>query len=534
MAGRNIKPLRFNPRSVTDALDGGLVPEGGLAILQDLIFDPSNPFTFECRPAAVPHPAFTQNSDAFPAMGRISIAYVVGDLCYGMVAAGSVGDYDQPFAYDIENGVFYGVTGTLSTATLPVTQTPTGDWVPPTMDVVGILLVVTHPGFTGGSNAFFGWFDLTVPTSPVWNAGNTTTFPLNAVPSAVRQYNERAWLAVGNALWFTDSLTINVSSGNNILIIGDTTPITALSPQPLTTAVQGIIQSLAVFKSETIAQITGDDSTANLTVSIVSDAIGTDAPRTVVPITKGTFFVAEDGLRLLKQDGTISDPNPDLKIPFIYALTPSRASAAYNNNIYRVSVQNGHANGNPLEEYWFDVRQNGWTGPHSFTQDMAVAWRDSFVCFTGTSAPNLFTSDVVQKGSATYVENGQPMNFLMETSPLMDDGGLYENSAVLSVIDMELPTNGIAYNFAAMDVNHGVLSIVTVTAPTAGAIWDSVTWGDFIWTPVSYGLDRYNIPWTNNLVFSRMVIQAQGPSSFGFKIGKLTIGYQPLKYVRTP
>ncbi|MDE1868135.1 MAG: hypothetical protein KGI08_10565, partial [Thaumarchaeota archaeon] len=39
------------------------------------------------------------------------------------------------------------------------------------MDVCGVNLVVTHPGFDGVTN-FFGWFNISNPGSPIWNAGN--------------------------------------------------------------------------------------------------------------------------------------------------------------------------------------------------------------------------------------------------------------------------------------------------------------------------------------------------------------------------
>lgn len=528
MAGRDIKPYRFNPRGVVDALDGGQIQDGGLLAATDLIFDPSNPFTFECRPAAVKQSSFAGISGA----NFVSVSYIVGDICYGMIKSSTVSGHDQPFAYNLVTNALVTVSGTQSSATLPTSQSATGTWVPPTMALVGVNLYVTHPGFAGGAGAYFGWFDTTDPTDPIWHSGNTTGTALAAVPSAVAQFNARAWFVVNNAIYFTDTLDINISEATNILILGDSINITAVAPQPLVTSVQGIIQSLAVFKPNVIALITGDDSEGNLTLNIISSSVGCSAGRTIAATSKGLKFMATDGIRLLGQDGTLGDPNPDLKIPFIYALTPSRASAAYNNNIYRITVQNGHENGNPLEEYWFDERQNAFTGPHSFTQDMAVAYNSEFVVFNSNFAPGLYTSEVVQDGTSIYVENGNDMTFLMRTSPMTDGGTLYENSCVLTVVDMELPTNGDSYTFVASDVNRGVLSQAKVTAPTSGAIWNAFIWGLGVWTANSYGLDRYNIPWTAPLVFSRMTLQATGPSSFGFKIGKSTIAYQPLKFIR--
>lgn len=523
-----MQPFRFNPRSVTDALDGGQVAPGSLAKAINLIFDPANPFTFECRPAALK----TYDFSDLDGPEAVSVAYIVGDICYGMIASSAVSDYDQPFAYNLVTNTLITVSGTQSSSTLPLTQPTTGNWTPPTMALVGPLLYVTHPGFIGGASAFFGWFDTTNPAAPVWHSGNTGTNLLPSVPTNVAQFNNRAWLVVKNAIYFTDALTTTISDASHILIIGDSINITALAPQPLITSVQGIIQSLVVFKHNIIALITGDDTQGNLAINIISSSVGCIAPRTISPTPKGLMFESIDGIRVIGQDGTLGDPNPDLKNPFIFALSPSRSSACYNKGIYRVTVQNGHANANPKEEYWFDFAMNGWTGPHTFVQDMAVSYGDTFIVFNSELAPSLWTSDVVQSGTSTFVENDDDMSFLEETSPMPDSGGLYENSAVLSVIDMQLPNNGDSYTFAASDVNNGVLSTASVVSPVSANLWGSFDWGSGTWTPFSYGLDRYNIPWSAPLVFSRMVWQISGPSSLGFKIGKLSVGYQPLKYVR--
>ena len=185
-----------------------------------------------------------------------------------------------------------------------------------------------------------------------------------------------------------------------------------------------------------------------------------------------------------------------------------------------------------MEEYWYDFSRNGWTGPHTFTQDMCVSYKGTFIAFNNSLAPSLWTSDAVQSGTSTFVENGNAMSFLEQTSPMPDDGGLYEMSAVLSVIDMELPQVAQSYTLVASDVNHGVLSMATIATNASGAIWDGFNWGTGVWTATSYGLDRYNIPWTNPLVFSRMVWQITGTSRLGLKIGKMTVGYQPTNYVR--
>jgi hypothetical protein len=389
-----------------------------------------------------------------------------------------------------------------------------------TLDLQGTTFI--NPWVAGGTQLIveesgsFGWFDLTVPTSPVWNAGNTTGNGLVAVPLAVAQYNSRAYFAVGNAVVFTDPLALSVANASDALLVGDSLPITALAPQPTTTSVQGIIQSLTVFKANVTATISGDSADQNLALSIISSAIGTKAGRSVCPATDGTLFVTSDGVRLLKQDGTFSETNADLKVPFINAVFPSRISGCYNNGIYRVSVQNGSVAGNPMQEYWLDVRRNGWTGPHSFVQDMACPYGGSFVAFNSTLAPSLWVSDTVQSVASVFTENSVPMTYKLGTSFLPDNGGLYENSATLTTADLGLPASSGAVTFTAKDVTHGTLDTAVVPVGTPGV------------------LERYNVPWSTPLVFSRLEIDVTGASSAGVKVGKMTVGYQPLKYVRVP
>jgi len=523
-----MQPFRFNPRSVVDALDGGQVQPGGCSALTNLVFDRVNPATLECRPAATEEYDFA----GITTPTHVSIAYVVGDICYGFIGSAAVATYDQPFAYNLATSTLITVTGTQDSTTLPLTQGTTGMWAPPTMALVGVLLYVTHPGFTGGATAYFGWFDTTDPTAPVWHAGNTTTTLLPTVPTAVAQFNNRAWLACDNVLYFTDALTTTISDATHILTIGDSIGITAIAPQPLITTVQGIIQSLCVMKPAIVGLITGDAVDGTLAINIISSSVGTSAPRTVAPTPKGLVFMAEDGIRLLGQDGVLGSPYGEFKVPFTEALTPSRASAAYNNGIYRITVQNGHKNGNPYEEYWLDLMAGGWTGPHTFVQDVVYPYEDTFVAFWKDTAPALHISDVTQSGSSTFTEDGSALTFLYRTAPLSDGGGMYEGSACLSVVDMQLPHVAQSYTFVASDVNHGVISTAAVATSLTGAVWNGFNWSEATWTSVSYGMERYNIQWTEPLVFSRLVIQATGTAIAGFKIGKLVVGNEPLKYVR--
>ena len=292
MSLQDARPLAFSPRSVTDALDGGTVSPGSMNSAVNLIFDPSNPATLTCRPAAIKTYAFAGLSTP----GVVSVAYEVGDICYGMIASAAVSTYDQPFAYNLDTNTPITVSGTQDNTTLPLTQATSGDWVPATMALVGELLYVTHPGFVGGGSAFFGWFDTTDPTAPVWHAGNTTTNLLPSVPTSVSQFNNRAWFACENAINFTDALSTAISDATHVLTIGDSSPITAQAGQPLVTTVQGQIQSLIVFKESTFGIITGDAITGDLALNMNSSEVGTTFPRTVQATPKGVIFACNDGI----------------------------------------------------------------------------------------------------------------------------------------------------------------------------------------------------------------------------------------------
>ncbi len=528
MANRSTMPFRFNPRSVVDALDGGQVAPGGCALLTNLIFDPVNPFALQCRPAALKQTDFS----SLTTPGFVSVAYIVGDICYGMIKSGAVATYDQPFAYNLATNSLVTVSGTQSSATLPLTQSSSGAWTPPTMALVGVNLIVTHPGFIGGMSAFFGWFDTTNPAAPVWHAGNTTTNLLPSVPTAVAQFNNRAWFALGNVLGFTDTLAFSISDATNFLTMNDINVITALAPLSQTTSVQGGIQSLAAFGEHAITVITGDAAFNNLADNTISTSVGTLSARGIANTDKGLMFPANDGIRTLGVDSTLSEPNTDLKVLFIFSVEPTRISASYNNNIYRITSQNGLALGTPKQEYWFDFRSNGWTGPHTFVQDMVVPYSETFVAFDSGNAPALYISDVVATGSSTFTELGSALNFTFRTAPMQDDGGLFQGTSTLSVLDLQLPHVNQSYTFSAFDVNQGLLSTAPLTVSSIGNIWDGFNWSNDTWTANTYGLSRYNIPWTNPLTFTRLIFQMYGPSNLNFKVGKLTVGYEPTRYVR--
>ena len=73
---------------------------------------------------------------------------------YERSASAAFAGKDEPFCFDITAGTFVAITGTAS-ANLPTTQATSGDWTPPTMDMVANRILVTHPGFTGSNKVEF-------------------------------------------------------------------------------------------------------------------------------------------------------------------------------------------------------------------------------------------------------------------------------------------------------------------------------------------------------------------------------------------
>jgi len=166
MTLRNAKPIKFSPKGLSDTLDSSDSFPGACATLQNLIPDPTTLNVWTPRPAAVELTTFT----GFSTPGVISCLKVVGTRVYGLIASARNSGKDEPFSYNIVTNAFDTIANVTS-SNVPTTQSTTGDWVPPTMDLMGTLLVVTHPGFDGSSH-FFGWFDITVPSAPRWHAGN--------------------------------------------------------------------------------------------------------------------------------------------------------------------------------------------------------------------------------------------------------------------------------------------------------------------------------------------------------------------------
>ncbi len=542
MSLRNAAPTPFSPSGVTDTLDGSNAPQGSMAALVNLIPDPTTANLFVCRPASEMMTEF----GGFSSPGFISVFHVSGSLIYGMVASATTPGYDQPFCYDTEAEAFIAVTGTQDNTTLPLSPATSGDWTPPIMELVGVDLIVTHPGFPGGVGAYFGWFDVTDPAIPVWNAGNTTVHPLVSVPVSVAQFNGRAWYAVDNDLVFSDALAPTVvTNAAQVLTLGDNRPVTALAGIPLNSAFTGgIVQALIAFKDASVMfQVTGDSTTLDLAVNSFPVSTGTLAPNTIVQTPRGLAFVSPDGLRFLSTTMTISDPVGDagtgITVPFIYAITPSRMCAAYNANTIRVSVQNGVALNEPFQEWWFHLARNIWTGPHTFPASYIHAFthpsggdHPSFVMAPQGILGELWDSHVVPALTSIYEENGVDLSFAWTTSILPDTDQMSESYLTETTIKMSLPPNINAVTVTAINEDATALLAVQIAPEGTETVWGAFTWGAALWLGTSSSYKPRRVPWTEQPTFRMVQFSVTGDSVASYRIGTMQNRYQIAGYLQ--
>jgi hypothetical protein len=457
-----------------------------------------------------------------------------------MIASGTYAGFDVPFSFNLVTGTLDNIAG-VTGSNIPTSPLSTGSWTPPTADVIGTKLIVTHPGFNT-TNGYFGWIDISNPASPTWTSGNTSGNALIAVPVAVKQFNGRAWYVVNPATgqpatYYSDALNPTVvTNGTQILTYFDNIPITALGALPLNNQLGGVVQALIVFKGvSNMFQVTGDPTTSNLSVNSLNVATGTLAPNSICSTPKGLAFMATDGIRILDFNAHVSDPigieGSGMTMPFTYAVVPSRVCAACNQSIIRISCQDGSDPGNPTEEYWYDMARNVWSGAHTFPASLIQPYSNTFIMAPYNVFARLFQSDVVQSATSTFVENGTQLSFVYQTSMLPNTGKIAENYISDTTIDMAL-VNGVTYTVVATNLQGQVLNTVSVVAgATSGAIWGAFNWGASNWGSGTTRIAPNKIYWTAPVVAQQWQIQVNGLSAQGVRLGKIYMRYSILGYL---
>jgi len=561
MSLRRTTPLTLNSSGLSDALDASNVFAGAMASLANLIPDPSTAKLWQCRPASLELVDFARAGSPFSSgfssgfagstfttpIGPISCLKIIGNVAFGMVDIEG-NPNDQPFAYDLVNNAFLPVTGAVA-ANTPATQAATGAWTTPTMDLVGTNLLVTHPGFNGAGNGYFGWFDIANLAAITWNSGNLTgAVTFTTPPAAVKNFNGRAyWITnppTGQpALIYSDVLVPrNVTNANQILTFDDNVPLTALAALALQNQLGGIIQALIVFKGITnMYQITGDAATSNLARNALNVATGTLAPNSITQTPKGILFVAPDGLRLIDFTATVSDPigvdGMGKTLPFLYSTVPTRMYGAANGSIYRITVQDGSLPAAPFVEYWFDWTRGGpgqkgvWSGPHTFPARCIAAYNNTFIVAPQATNGKLFQSDYVQTSTSTFTENGTPLSFTWTTSMLPDTDQMCENAMVETTLYMALVAGG-TYAITALNQDGAVLNSALIVGGGTPTIWGQFNWGQAVWGGAANALYPRQPLWTAQVIFRRMQISATGLSGAAVRIGKLHMRYEQLGYLQ--
>jgi len=373
--------------------------------------------------------------------------------------------------------------------------------------------------------------------APLWGAGNTNTNPLSQVPIACAGFNGRAYFGLGPYLFYSDVLKpLQVSLASQALVIGDNTPITAITSVPLTSQLTGgIQQSLTVFKgAAALTQITGDAATSNLAQNTIQGSVGTLAPNSTASTPYGTAFIAADGLRVLGLTGTLSEPigsqGSGVCVPFLNALYPSRMCADYAEDIYRVTVQNAAAPGEPTYEYWFNFQNQEWTGPHTCAMRMIAAYSNGAAFLGAPYQSNgvLWQSGVLPVASSVYVENGEQLTWTYQTSLLPDNREGSYNKVVQSSIALAILASDVLL-VSAVDDSGATLAAVNVSGFSgAASYWGTGTWGSGVWGAASPYLRELPVLWPLPLIFRQASISVTGASNGGQQIGNVYAKVQPV------
>jgi len=536
-------PVRFTPKGICDAFDATDTFPGACSVLQNLIFDQANPELMTARPgvgtAITTFPGFTTP-------GFVSIHVTLGTLTFGMIATGRNAGRDEPFCYDNAAGAFITITG-VTAANTPVSPATSGTWTPPTMAMVGVYLLITHPGFSGTTNVF-GAINLTNPAAPVWSAGNLTTNPLPGVPTNVANFNNRAYFSFGNKLFYSDSLSpLVATNAGQSLTVGDNTAVTALAGLPITTTSSGVVGALVVFKPASMWQVTGDAAITNsLSQNYLTLTTGCVAPRSVVPTSFGLAFIGISGPYFLSGLGAVYPINKDLsggapsdvQTPFQDTTAPSRIAAGFQGNVFRVSVPTTSPNGNVVNDYWFDLYRRRWNGPHTFQYDcvsmVSGAATGSYFLLSSAANPGALYRGLAQPQAnivPTYSDVGAPVEVILQSSSFPKTGHMAEKQVVESTIELSSVGAAVAYNMTALSPTGNTLGTAGITSMNLGGIWGSFNWGDgTTWASAVNIPSTYRVPWSAPIVFKKFVFNITAVANNSVSIGTFYARYQDCGY----
>jgi hypothetical protein len=529
-------PVRFTAKGLCDAYDATDAFKGACRALTNLIFDRGNPELIVSRPGV--GPAITTFA-GFTAPTFVSVFIVIGNVVYGMVSTSRNPGNDEPFAYNLLTNTFITISG-VTAANTPASQPSTGAWTPLTMAVISTDIIVTSPGFSATGTNFFGVLNIANPAAPAWSSANTATNALPGVPTSVSNFNNRAWYAVGNTLYFSDPLVPTTrSNATQSVTLGDTTPITAQSGLPVTTTSSGVVGALVAFKGSSIWQITGDLSINNLSLNFLTLTTGCIAPRSIVQMPFGIVFAGVDApyvLSFLGQLSTLnsqlgSQTNADVQVPFQNATVPSRIAASFAGNIYRVCVPTDLSGITQTNDYWFDIRRMRWNGPHTFVYDCASQYSSNFILSSASQGAALFNSQSAPTQTSVYNDAGTQLTVTMQSSTFPKTNHMAELQVVESTQELSSSGASVNYGITGVDEKGNTLNSTYIVTQAIGGVWGAFTWGGGTrWSTSVNTPVVYTVPWSAPLVSQKMALNITATSSNSLSIGTFYARYQDTGY----
>jgi len=530
---RKQHPVRFTPKGLSDAFDATEAFPGACRSLQNLVFDPSNPELVVCRPGGVALTSFA----SFTSPTFLSVYISIGVMVYGMVSTARNPGQDEPFAFNTSTGVFIAISGVTSGNT-PTSPPTSGLWVPPTMAVVGTTILVTHPGFSGTGSNYFGAIDISTPTTPAWSAANLATSTLPSVPTAVANFNNRAYYACGNVAYFSDVLVpLTRTNASQSLTIGDPSPIQAFSGLPVQTTSGGVTSAMMVFKQFQVWQVTGDSALTTLALNYLSLNVGTISPRSVIQTPYGTYFAAIDGPYYIDPLGAVKPLTRDLKVseqdiqaPFIYSRNPSRVAAGYSGGVYRICMDTIVSGQNITGDYWFDIQRRRWNGPHTLNVDCMAQIGNYFVISHANMGAVLLKSELTASATSVYTDNGAAISCVMESCTMPKDGNMAEKQIVESTLELSTSGSRSVYQITALDDQRNPMDSTTITVNTPNSLWGAFVWGVGSWSSSLNIPTVYTINWNVPLVFQKMALLINVTGQNNLTIGTFFARYQETGY----
>lgn len=535
----NTRVKRFSPAGTSDSLDATDEFPGACSELINLIPDLTTKNVWTCRPGATTALDLTTwvNPDGGGTGGtQVVVSTVVGEVVFGL--ATGVSGHDQPFAYNLGSQSF--ITVTLSgTPVFPASLGILPNFVGllPTIAVIGVQVIVTHPNFPLTSGGCKGGFNISSPGAPTYgtsdNTGALTFVSLGAIPSWVCQFNQRAYYGVNASqpsMVASDVLNAGVSTNaGQALTFGDDIQLTAAFPLGLSNQLGGIIQSLMIFKGVTnIYQVTGDYALTTWAVNTLNVRTGTFFPRSICATPLGIAFIAPDGLRIIDQNGVVNDPigvaGKGVNAPFLPPLTIVGTTnhmfiaAGCDTTNIRVCVFNDDNAGLKSSEYWYNIPRKAWSGPHSPSNSVEYNLYNGLFLLSyayNTNLPHvaMLYSETNPSYATVYNELGAPMNWAMVSVPLEDNGAMAQSE----LSEMQLVAAG---------------SNLTVTTelidPSSGSVFNSASVA--INTP---GLYPYRVDFPAQSVFNRAQVSYSGASAAGIKLGDTWMRVKTLSYITT-